>query len=219
MTEMAQILRQYALLASILHKVFSHSSGNNTGTPSAKSTKTTDPSNHFSGSLLSGTHVSVLTNHDPTEDRLDFLLNDSLGDVPQDSMDLSVDEDPYSLGPSKDPEDLKIDITLRTQIGQSPMIMLLFPVEREGPQGVTLPSGRNNVRMASLNIEIGLNGRISVDQIQGLSGIEETDHGNGPTPEVQELQTKLAKVLETSEDLGILVEWIHRWMRRRKDRA
>lgn len=129
-------------------------------------------------------------------------------------MDITVDE-----GPSKETDNLKVDITLRTQIGQAPVIMLLFPIEREPGKGSALASGGNDVRMGSLNIEIGLNGRVSVNQIQGLWDIEEAQDSSAPRPEVQELQKKLAKVLETSEDLGILVEWILRWMRRRRDRA
>lgn len=129
-------------------------------------------------------------------------------------MDITVDEDP-----SKETDNLKVDITLRTQIGQAPVIMLLFPIEREPGKGSALASGGNDVRMGSLNIEIGLNGRVSVNQIQGLWDVEEAQDSSAPRPEVQELQKKLAKVLETSEDLGILVEWILRWMRRRRDRA
>lgn len=129
-------------------------------------------------------------------------------------MDITVDE-----GPSKETDNLKVDITLRTQIGQAPVIMLLFPIEREPGKGSALASGGNDVRMGSLNIEIGLNGRVSVNQIQGLWDVEEAQDSSAPRPEVQELQKKLAKVLETSEDLGILVEWILRWMRRRRDRA
>lgn len=129
-------------------------------------------------------------------------------------MDITVDE-----GPSKETDNLKVDITLRTQIGQAPVIMVLFPIEREPGKGSALASGGNDVRMGSLNIEIGLNGRVSVNQIQGLWDVEEAQDSSAPRPEVQELQKKLAKVLETSEDLGILVEWILRWMRRRRDRA
>ncbi|KAJ9310777.1 hypothetical protein DTO271D3_8952 [Paecilomyces variotii] len=208
------ILRQYALLESLLRNVFSRSGENNVRAPDAKITRAAVSSDHPSGSLLSGTHVSVLTNHDPTEDRLGSLLRDLDENRAEDSMDITVDE-----GPSKETDNLKVDITLRTQIGQAPVIMLLFPIEREPGKGSALASGGNDVRMGSLNIEIGLNGRVSVNQIQGLWDVEEAQDSSAPRPEVQELQKKLAKVLETSEDLGILVEWILRWMRRRRDRA
>ncbi|KAL1886538.1 hypothetical protein Plec18167_000470 [Paecilomyces lecythidis] len=212
------ILRQYALLASLLRNVFSYSGDNKARAADAKTTKTAVSSDHPSGSLLSGTHVSVLTNHDPTEDKLDALLKNANVSRAEDKMDTATDEGPYSSSPNKETE-FKVDITLRTQIGQAPMIMLLFPAERETGEGSTLASERSDLRMASLNIEIGLNGRISINQVQGVWGDEEAPNGNGLTSEGQELQKKLAKVLETSEDLGVLVEWILRWVRRRRDRA
>lgn len=121
-----------------------------------------------------------------------------------------------------DADDLKVDVTLRT-IGQAPMIMLLFTVDR--PSSAESKSEDVALTTASISFEIGINGRISVVEVTGLLGDENNtlDDANADGQETaestNELRSKLASVLETSQDIGVLVEWVLRWVRQQKSRG
>jgi hypothetical protein len=120
-------------------------------------------------------------------------------------------------------DELKVDVTLRTQLGQAPMIMLLFAVDR--PPSSDSTSDDLFLTKVSISFEVGLNGRVSMVEVTGLLDDEDnsandanvnTQAADAPT---QQLQSKLAQVLETSQDIGILVEWVLRWVRRRQSRG
>lgn len=134
----------------------------------------------------------TLSNDDPNEAKLDFLLRGGSGDKDVDN-------------------EVKVDITLRTQLGQAPILMLLF----------TAPDGSGNsdkssfpgiqessLGVVSISIEIGINGRISIVDTAGMW--EEEFSG------ALETQKRMERVLEISQDLGTLVEWSLRWLRRRR---
>lgn len=109
--------------------------------------------------------------------------------------------------------DVKVDVTLRTQLGQSPALMLLIT-----NPGKNIGSAEKFVResvQVSLCFEVGLNGRISVVDSSGLNATNgdagDTEmQGTDDKPDLQDLHKKIARVLETSQDLGILVEWVLR---------
>lgn len=121
-----------------------------------------------------------------------------------------------------DADDLKADVTLRT-IGQAPMIMLLFTVDR--PSSAESKSEDVALTKASISFEIGINGRISVVEVTGLLGDENNTlddanaDGQKTAESTNELRSKLAYVLETSQDIGVLVEWVLRWVRQQKSRG
>ncbi|KAL1999564.1 hypothetical protein VTN02DRAFT_4340 [Thermoascus thermophilus] len=236
LSDIFPILRQYALLASFVRKIFTPSD-NNDAKQTSKATKLTDrpgiKDSVFPVSSPGENDLIVLSNDDPKEDRLNSLLNGYFhGDSAtlyrsvQNGVAKSIDGGSAFLSPNVRNDDIKVDITLRTQIGQSPLIMLLFSVEDEGISPSTAFSGQFDVRQISIHFEIGLNGRITVTRAMGLwdedlveNDSSDTQVNNEPRPEVQAMQKKLAKVLEASEDLGILVEWVLQWLRQRKDRA
>lgn len=117
--------------------------------------------------------------------------------------------------------DVKVDVTLRTQLGQAPVIMLLFAVDQpdEASESANVEAALTKV---SISLEVGLNGRVSVVDMTGLLDDNNTTTTDSmeDTPEKKalELQSKIANVLELSQDIGILVEWILRWARQRKGR-
>lgn len=118
-------------------------------------------------------HITTLSNNDPDEDLLDRLLGSAEGDTGLDGERANTD--------------VSVDITLRTQVGQSPLIMLL----------ITAPESRTkSSRNVSVDLEIRLNGRVKVTQVSGFG--ESTERTAG----------RLNRVLETSEDLGVLVEYV-----------
>jgi hypothetical protein len=97
----------------------------------------------------------------------------------------------------------RVDVTLRVPGVSPPYILLLFLPEIGKPS-------------ITMNIVIGLNGHISVTD---SSGIWENITTTPTEKQVQDLHSKLARVLETAEDLGILIEWTQNWMReQRKER-
>lgn len=134
--------------------------------------------------------VSSLSNTRPAVSLLDSLLADDS------STDSSTDSD--------DVYKTKVDVSLRTPGSGPPSILLLFLPEVGAPT-------------ITMNIEIGPNGRINIPD---TSGIWESVHGQAQgrpkAEEVERLHRKLAKALETSEDLGTFIEWTLRWIQKRK---
>jgi hypothetical protein len=163
-------------------------------------------------------HITVFSNEDPNEDLLNYLLDAPANPDAMDIVSDSPGEKTSTLGkhprfgPAFD-NDVRVDITLRTQIGQAPLIMLLFTVIDTESRS-SEPSSRGlAIRKISINFEIGLNGRITVTQLTGLvdgepASNEDNDQNNDVPRTEQEIQDKLGRVLETSEDLGMLVEWV-----------
>jgi hypothetical protein len=158
-----------------------------------------------------------LSNENPNEKKLDMLLGLN---YPEQLDALKAEGDQFEDESTKD--ELKVDVTLRTQLGQSPMIMLLFPVK---PNLSTKSNSDNLYSKVSLSFEIGLNGRVSVVDVTGLLD-DESSSTNDATLDSQssektleqtlDLQSKVAHVLETSQDIGILVEWVLRWIRQQR---
>jgi hypothetical protein len=165
--------------------------------------------------------VIVLSNKDPNEEKLDFLLNGtnkSIATATGPGKDIAMPPSISLRDPVARQEEVKVDVTLRTQLGQSPVIMLLFTVE--DPRLASSPA-ETVLSKVSISLEIGLNGRISVMDMTGLLDDETAaDSEKGAqNSEAYKLQQKIAKVLEISQDIGVLVEWVARWVRQQKGRG
>lgn len=165
----------------------------------------------------------ILNNDDPNEERLNLLLG--LGSSDDSKTDSGVGiSTPSSGGKSPNQlsvDDVKVDVTLRIQLGQAPALMLLITDQKnynesrsDTTQSIQTP------RQIAICFEVGLNGQISVVEIAGLvdgeaggdtemQGMDNLDSG------LQDVQKKIARVLEISQDLSILVEWVLRWMQQR----
>jgi hypothetical protein len=165
--------------------------------------------------------VTILTNVNPNQEILDSFLNDtrtywtSAGHHKQVEVDeLLPSGDMNGSSVFEDNDSIQVDITLRTQIGQAPLIMLLitFVDPTKESSSEKNQSASFAVRRVSVNFEVGLNGRITVTHATGLANEEamETDEDrDAESPDVwNALRNKMGRVLEISEDLGVLVEWI-----------
>lgn len=196
-------MRQYAALANLIHKIFvppsKDRSKNSQHAEKANATKI-DEANQAKNGLI------ILSNQNPNEQKLDALLKGSdlkvnLGGMPDASNEISQDN-------------VNIDITLRTQLGQAPVLMLLFTLNDEESQNIKLEDDYSS--RISISFEVGLNGHISVVDTSGLC--DDSPSSNETKGEEQrsdnqqdkktELQTKIARALEVSQDLGTLVEWV-----------
>ncbi|KAF7116694.1 hypothetical protein CNMCM5793_005186 [Aspergillus hiratsukae] len=218
------ILRQYALLANLIHKIFSSPQKDDESKKDAESaTAGTSRKPNTSKAIMptKENKVVFLSNKDPNEQKLDFLLNGinkSNATATGSGKDIAMSP-PISLRDhAAHQEEIKVDVTLRTQLGQSPVIMLLFTVE--DPR-LASSSADTVLSKVSISLEIGLNGRISVVDMTGLLDHEtaaDSEKGaqNGDS---YKLQQKIARVLEISQDIGILVEWVARWVRQQKGRG
>ncbi|PLB50332.1 glutamine synthetase [Aspergillus steynii IBT 23096] len=155
----------------------------------------------------------VLSNKDPNESKLDWLLRSSdktAGLVNTKGKDPSASAD--SVENTFTPEDeVKVDVTLRTQLGQPPVIMLLFAVDDTRPGVPSSPMGRPVLSKVSVSLEVGVNGRITIVDMTGLLDDDTPAGADGTKSEATELQSKIARVFEVSQDIGILVEWILQW--------
>ncbi|KAK1142559.1 hypothetical protein N8T08_007534 [Aspergillus melleus] len=223
-------LRQYAFVANTIRNVFKAPAKNDYN---GKETQTHNPGqlSELKFSDLPGkpgekNGVIVLSNNDPNESKLDWLLRGSSQTA---ALVNTKAKDPQAPADSVEdtftPEDeVKVDVTLRTQLGQPPVIMLLFAVDDTRPEAPISPIGRPVLSKVSVSLEVGVNGRISVVDMAGLLDDEtggdgmDTQGADGTKSEAAELQSKIARVFEVSQDIGILVEWILRWLRQRNDR-
>lgn len=213
---MGQVLRQYALLASLIRTTF-HSIKKTDEKEKSYEKQPKSPSSALEPSIFKGTNGLInLSNDDPSESRLDSLL----GKNDDDSEDESIKRK-NTTGISKD--DVKVDVTLRTQLGHAPALMLLLTIPGgNDPTSSESSQPMPESRQVSICLEVGLNGRISTVDLAGLLDEEPTDDGDaemqgadGAGSSAQEMRKKIARVLEISQDLGILVEWVLRWLRER----
>ncbi|KAJ5172969.1 hypothetical protein N7492_005562 [Penicillium capsulatum] len=217
LADILPILRQYALLASLVRKIFQPAKGKDEKRALSKSTSTGSlaPTSEDSNPFTGQGGLITLSNDDPNEDRLNSLLSSGFAGS-------GLTQNDTSLRDGEDPKfaDVKVDVTLRTQLGQAPALMLLITDPGE--------DGGNSARepaQVSLSCEIGSNGRIAVVESAGLAKTEAGVAGEPGDTEMQgtdesgsklqDLHRKIARVLEISQDLGILVEWILHWLRQR----
>ena len=167
--------------------------------------------------------VIILSNNDPNEKKLDRLLK-GFNNTDRTMKDKGKDTFKSNAnGGDDNADEVKVDVTLRTQLGQAPVVMLLFTVN-DPTDSAESAKEETTISKVSVSLEVGLNGRVSVVDMTGLldhsSGLGDMDvqMTDEQKNEVSELQSKIARVLEISQDLGTLVEWILRWMQQRKSR-
>lgn len=202
---MDQVLRQYASLANMIHRIFDRSSEAHESKqdPGAEGSQQPTKPQEKDG-------ITILSNQNPNEQKLDALLKGfSLNErTPTSGSTLE--------GVSQD--DVKVDITLRTQLGQAPVLMLLIATN-DSNQTIE----NNQLSRISISFEVGLNGRISVVDTSGLWDDESSSHkadeqevdNQTQKNEASELPRKISRALEVSQDLGVLVEWVLRWRQRK----
>ena len=112
-------------------------------------------------------------------------------------------------------EGVRIDISLRTPMSFSPSILLVFSVNEDMITGKPASSTSTPLtRQVMINIEVGVNGDIGISNLSGLWPEDDGDANGEREAARMKLCTQIAKVVETCEDFGILVEWILRWMRK-----
>ncbi|KAE8408186.1 mediator of RNA polymerase II transcription subunit 1-domain-containing protein [Aspergillus pseudonomiae] len=218
-------LRQYALLANMIRNIFSPPSKNDENRKDAQ----TDSSKNLVSQLKftepgkPKKDVIILSNNDPNEKKLDRLLK-GFNNTDRTMKDKGKDTFKSNAnGGDDNADEVKVDVTLRTQLGQAPVVMLLFTVN-DPTDSAESAKEETTISKVSVSLEVGLNGRVSVVDMTGLldhsSGLGDMDvqMTDEQKNEVSELQSKIARVLEISQDLGTLVEWILRWMQQRKGR-
>lgn len=205
-----EILRQYGLVTSLIQNTFAPEESKESRTPPgnqvSQSTEIYGNSTTISGKTVpDDSQITVLTNDDPNEDFLDHLLEENSDDHQMTDAFSETGNHPLSLdyglrSDGTQPDDARVDITLRTLYGQAPLIMLLISIPDAAARTFT---------MVSIQFEVRLNGRIKVNQVVGLLDNDNVmQGGTEPTPEMQKLHEEVRLVLETTEDIGILVEWV-----------
>ncbi|OJD12684.1 hypothetical protein ACJ73_09313 [Blastomyces percursus] len=211
LADVLPILRQYALLSSLLHRLFANQDNKTVGPNKSP------PSNLMSSTTSRRTSkpdVTFITNIKPIGSKLDSML--SSDSKPSNDKKRAFDA-PFAASstPSPSSDDRKVDISLRTPISGPPSLLLLFNAPSGDPNNIM-----ENPTTITINVDIGLNGNITVSRVAGMCD-GRSNNGGGPTDdapgvESRDLSRKLARVLQTSEDLGMLVEWVLKWMRKQK---
>jgi len=151
--------------------------------------------------------ITILSNDDPNQDRLEFLLGGT-------DTNSTTDDQP---GESAN-DGIMVDLTLRTQLGQAPAVMLFITNSSRA-----MDQTGHDDPLISICFEVGLNGRINMVDSSGLaqnkgkeSGGDSEMHGADELgSELQDIHKKIARVIEISQDIGTLVEWVLRWQRQR----
>ncbi|KAJ5679604.1 hypothetical protein N7462_007848 [Penicillium macrosclerotiorum] len=226
LADIIPVLRQYALLTSLIRTIFHFSTdpkANGEKERKQESLKDTSlvPTDQEPWDFTGKDGIMILSNDDPNEEKLNLLLHNGL------PSPLSAGSSKHGISFLSDDngqspmfmDEVKVDVTLRTQLGQAPALMLL--ITDPGESGTAGNFVRDPVQI-SICFEIGLNGRISVVDSTGLMReecgdgadlqMQGTDSSN---PKLQDIHKKVARTLEISQDLGILVEWVLRWQRQR----
>ncbi|KAE8348902.1 mediator of RNA polymerase II transcription subunit 1-domain-containing protein [Aspergillus coremiiformis] len=218
-------LRQYAFLANMIRNVFSASSKNDDNKKDVHIDTQKAPISQlkFTEKGKPKKDLIILSNNDPNEKRLDKLLK-GLHHTSNISSDKGKDTlQSKAEGADDHADEVKIDVTLRTQLGQAPVVMLLFTVNDLWGSAESA-NEESFLSKVSVSLEVGLNGRVSVVDMTGLvdessnTGDMDVPMADGQKNEIIDLQNKIARVLEISQDIGTLVEWILRWVQQRKGR-
>src|SRR5699024_8493899 len=132
-----QILRQYASLANMIHRIFDRS-------PDTDDSKQ-DPSTESSQQPMKPEEkdaITILSNQNPNEQKLDALLKG-----------FTLNERTSTSGSNLEgisQDDVKVDITLRTQLGQAPVLMLLITTNDSNPA-----TENNQLSRISISFEVG----------------------------------------------------------------
>ncbi|KAJ5082763.1 hypothetical protein N7532_011806 [Penicillium argentinense] len=210
--EILPVLRQYALLASLIRRVFK--------TPAPVKKEAEKPTEALSSrpdspdenlTFLSKTGITILSNEDPNKDNLEDLMSGKGHGSRANSMVSDQQDDEAASQSTDNSQSVMVDITLRTQLGQAPAIILYF---------TDLSRTTGNLSPTTICFEVGLNGRVTVANSSGLVEDKEDDSGDSKMQEaddseLQAIHKKIAKVMEVSQDIGITVEWVLRWQRGR----
>lgn len=218
---MRQVLRQYAFIANLFRKVFCHPVTEKTdkqGFSKAAASNTSLPADQDMPFVTGKEGIITLSNDNHSEDKLDYLLS---GTFPAPSSE------PFGISSKATnshhvfSDDVKVDVTLSPQLERPPALMILIT----DPSGGSKEPLREPVRV-SLCFHIGLNGRVTVEDSSGLEKGSNEGHGDTEMQgadedgsRLHEIHRKLARVLEISQDLGILVEWVLRRLRQRDGRG
>lgn len=179
--EVIPLLRQYALLGKLLG-VFQLATKSDKGTKGKnEDADEEDRESDDEGYTQEGHHR--MDNVDAAETRLDSLLS-------------STDQ--------RDDETKRISISLRTPVSSPPTLLVVFPL-------AVSSSSSPSSRTASVTVEVLADGRLQVPCTRGIVEVEvESSSGPADTPtraaEEKKLCGLLGRVLETCEDLGLLVE-------------
>ncbi|KAL2381065.1 hypothetical protein BDBG_02215 [Blastomyces gilchristii SLH14081] len=213
LADILPILRQYALLSSLLDRVFANQDNKTVG--SSNKSFPPNPMGSTTSKQTSKPDVTFITNIKPVVSKLNSML--SSDPKPRNDKRSGFDAQfaVSSSTPSPSNDDRRVDISLRTPISGPPSLLLLFNAPNRNPN-----ISMENPTTITINVDIGLNGNITVSRVAGMcddrsnSGGGLTDDAPGAGP--RDLSRKLARVLQTSEDLGMLVEWVLKWMRKQK---
>ncbi|KAJ6126821.1 hypothetical protein N7523_002433 [Penicillium sp. IBT 18751x] len=218
LAEILPMFRQYALLASLIRKVFQRSAKDQSRLSETISTSKPPVTAVQEPVFVTGKEGTIIwSNDDPNEEMLNNLFGDGSSSQSE-AMSTAWSFSNSRRSPSHIfNDDVKVDVTLRTQLGQAPALILLITDPGQSAGGcVPVP-----IQLA-ICVEVGLNGRISVVDSSGLGADNQQNGGDAemqgtesPEEQLQEIHKKIARVLEISQDLGILVEWVLRWLRQR----
>ncbi|WEW60882.1 hypothetical protein PRK78_006370 [Emydomyces testavorans] len=209
LTEVLPVLRQYALLSSLLRRIFENSKKE--AESEAQNSSSENPESEiFREERPNGYYIS---NINPTERRLESVLRDGK------EHNVHASEAANLTQPS---QEIRVDISLRTPMSFSPSMLLVFSVD-EDPNAEhstsRTPSMQTASRQVMINVDIGLNGDINIPQISGVWPEDGVDDmvSDEREAEKRKLCMQIARVLETCEDYGMLIEWVLRWMRKRRE--
>lgn len=167
--------------------------------------------------LTAGAETKFISNVNPAENKLDSLLSDSAQASGYNSARSTPSPEPLSQHPV-DRDETRIDVSLKIPLSSCPYILLLFNLLEPNPQAASSTEPvSETLRTVTVRIDIGLNGCITVPSVSGVCASSNSDTPAQPVEyemATQKLREKLARVLETCEDLGLLVEWLIKWIRK-----
>ncbi|KAJ5217126.1 hypothetical protein N7468_010134 [Penicillium chermesinum] len=216
--EIIPTFRQYAMLSSLIRRVFKAPAEERASEHgSSANPQVTSPGSVDQASDAPPDHTGIITlsNDESTDDKIAVLLAGGFPSSDSDAETLSLSSGVKSLHL----DDVKVDVTLRTQIGQAPaLILVISEPGRTTSDTEEITTDEVNITIC---IEIGLNGRVTVTESAGLAahtpggGDTEMQGADDSDPTLQDVHRKIARVLEISQDLGILVEWVLRSQRQR----
>ena len=189
LAEFIPVLRQYALLWSIVRKLTPRPIHSAVDEPASK--------NVFHGSRRpkKSRAPQKKSNISAQQAKLDAIMNDA-GPSERETGLIT------SFGLVEDEVSIDVSLNLTLTNPPKPKLDLIFPLPVWSNSEAS-GQATGQLRFGTVSVEIAVNGKIVVSSATGL-----------PSTDSETLR-KMANVLTISEDLGVLVQWILGWLRPR----
>jgi Mediator of RNA polymerase II transcription subunit 1 len=190
LVDLLPVLRQYALLWTLLRSIVPTMATKGTEAVGQVNNTAVFAKPEDGESPFKRSTIKKKNNRDPRRAKVNRLLRDRNSDAS--FKEAVTSSTPMGIDP-KLPLPVDISLSLTSPSPSRPKLDLIWPLQ----SSLTTAISMDKARFASVSIEVGHNGEISVPSVTGIP-MADSDKG----------RRRIAQAVGLCEDLGLVVEWI-----------